>query len=77
MSSLTDHEVLADCFVWRERLFQELLEPILALAELSKPAFVLDVTVDPDDNRVLECAVESKSDMVVTGDDHLLRFGSF
>ena len=69
--------VLADRFGWNERLFQELLDPILALAEMSKPAFVLDITADPDDNRVLDCAVESKSDVVVTGDDHLLRLGSF
>ena len=31
------------------------------------------VTVDPADNRILECAMAAESDYVVTGDDHLLR----
>jgi putative PIN family toxin of toxin-antitoxin system len=69
--------VLADRFGWNQRLFQELLDPVLAIAEMTEPAFVLDVAADPDDNRILECAVNSKSDVVVTGDDHLLRLGTF
>ena len=28
---------------------------------------------DPDDNRIVECAVEAKSEVIVTGDKHLLR----
>jgi len=35
------------------------------------------VPSDSDDNRVLECAVAAGSDVVVTGDKHLLRLGSF
>lgn len=35
------------------------------------------VPSDPDDNRILECAVESKSDYIVTGDKDLLRLGQF
>ena len=31
---------------------------------------------DPDDNRVLECAVEGCADYIVSGDRHLLRLGS-
>ena len=32
---------------------------------------------DPDDNRVLECAVKGSADYIVTGDRHLLRLGSY
>jgi putative PIN family toxin of toxin-antitoxin system len=32
---------------------------------------------DPTDNRILECALAARSDMVVTGDNHLLKFGQF
>lgn len=32
---------------------------------------------DPDDNRVLECAVAGKASSIVSGDRHLLRLGSF
>jgi uncharacterized protein len=28
---------------------------------------------DPDDNRILECAVEGEADCVITGDKDLLR----
>ncbi len=32
---------------------------------------------DPDDNAVLECALEAKADMIVTGDSHLLKLKGF
>jgi putative PIN family toxin of toxin-antitoxin system len=31
------------------------------------------VEADPSDNRILECALESGSEFIVTGDKHLLR----
>jgi predicted nucleic acid-binding protein len=42
------------------------------------PSFVLDaVSDDPDDNRVLECAVEGKANIVVSGDRHLRKLRSY
>ncbi|MEO8727538.1 MAG: putative toxin-antitoxin system toxin component, PIN family [Acidobacteriaceae bacterium] len=35
------------------------------------------VEEDSDDDRILECAVESKSEYLITGDSHLLRLGSY
>lgn len=35
------------------------------------------VTDDPDDDRVLECAIQGAADYIVTGDRHLLSLGSF
>lgn len=32
---------------------------------------------DPDDNRVLECAVEARAHFIVSGDSHLLDLGKF
>ena len=32
---------------------------------------------DPDDNRILECAVEAKSDFIVSSDKDLLRLGNY
>ena len=47
-------------------------------ASLVVPGFVLSVIADdPDDNRVLECAVAGKADVIVSGDRHLLQLGSF
>ena len=45
-----------------------------ALAEIAKPKERLTVIEkNPEDNQVLECAVESQADYVVTGDMHLLE----
>src|SRR3954454_22911546 len=35
------------------------------------------VTVDPDDNAILECAVAAASTYIVSGDRHLLQLGAF
>lgn len=35
------------------------------------------VAADPDDDRILECAIASKSHVLVSGDRHLLRLGAF
>jgi hypothetical protein len=35
------------------------------------------VPSDPDDNRVLECARAAAATVIVTGDDDLLRLGSY
>jgi predicted nucleic acid-binding protein len=35
------------------------------------------VVDDPDDDKVIECAVVGKADYIVTGDRHLLVFGQY
>jgi len=47
-------------------------------ADLVAPDFVVDaVADDPDDNRILECAVAGRADAIVSGDRHLLRLRSY
>lgn len=57
------------------------VEAIAAMAEFTKhvaPTERTDaVPSDPDDNRILECAVAAGSEVIVTGDLDLLRLGSF
>ena len=49
-----------------------------SVAEIVKPDTVLHVIGDdPDDNRVLECAIKGSADYIVTGDRHLLKLGSY
>ena len=36
------------------------------------PRTVLNVASDPDDDRILECAVDGKADLIVSNDHHLL-----
>jgi len=35
------------------------------------------VEEDPEDNRVLECALEARADFIVTGDKHLLEIHGY
>lgn len=47
-------------------------------ARIVTPAVRLDVvTADPDDDKIVECAVTAGSDYIVTGDKDLLRLGSY
>jgi predicted nucleic acid-binding protein len=56
----------------------EALNYITAGARIVAPAEALDVVKDdPDDNKILECAVAAGADAVVTGDKHLLRLGEY
>lgn len=57
------------------RLIRAKLEGVISLVD---PSFRLQVVADdPDDDRVLECAVAGKADCIVSGDRHLLRLGSY
>jgi predicted nucleic acid-binding protein len=35
------------------------------------------ITTDPDDNRILECALEGRADVIVSNDHHLLDVRAF
>ena len=35
------------------------------------------VREDPDDNKILECAIAAKADFIITGDSHLLKLENF
>lgn len=49
-----------------------------SVADVVQPSTALNVIVeDPDDNRVLECAVEGGAEVIVTGDRHLLGLAEF
>ena len=51
------------------------------LSEIAELVIVTDkinaVKNDPDDNRILECAVSAKADYIVSGDSDLLSLGHF
>jgi putative PIN family toxin of toxin-antitoxin system len=57
---------------------QEAQAIIADCTERVVPTEALDVVKDdPDDNRIVECAVASRSDCIVTGDNDLLRLGEY
>lgn len=60
------------------RQVERLVEEFRGLAREVEPAVqVAAVPSDPDDDRVLECAVAAGADFVVTGDNHLLDLDRF
>jgi uncharacterized protein len=65
-------------FGWSEPRAAEAVESITEFAKHVTPTEAIDtLPTDPDDNRVLECAVSAGSQTIVTGDDDLLRLVAF
>jgi len=49
------------------------MEAILSFSEIVNPEIKVDVIKsDPDDNKILECAIACKASYIVSGDSHLL-----
>jgi uncharacterized protein len=57
---------------------EELIESLLSNIEIIRPVLSIEaIKSDPDDNKILECAVEAGADFIVSGDPHLLNLRSF
>lgn len=71
--------VLQDKFLFSRREVLSALQEVRRLARIIAPQKHLQViTADPDDNRILECAVFGGADYIVTGDKrHLRPLGHF
>lgn len=50
---------------------------VAKMAKIVKPKARVDAATDPDDNKILECAVEGKADCILTYDKHLLRLDGY
>jgi uncharacterized protein len=65
-------------FGWPEEEIDRALAQISRFAEHVEPKQRIDaITEDPTDNRIIECAVASLSEYLVTGDNHLLKLRQF
>ena len=56
---------------------QKFLEILYEIAAIADTTTKLTVTEDPDDNMLLECALEAKADYIISGDEHLLKLKEF
>ena len=55
-----------------------IMEKVLAVVTLVKPVQkVIAVEKDPDDNKIIECALAAASNYIITYDKHLLNIGQF
>jgi predicted nucleic acid-binding protein len=71
-------DVLRNDLKWLEPEIIAQLKLIARVAVIVSPDSELQaVTKDPDDDRILECALDGKADLVVSGDKHLTRLKSF
>ena len=68
---------LRDKFSWPEHRIKQFVQATSRLAELHKPKQRISLVSDEADNRVLECAIAGKANLIISGDKHLLRLKSY
>ena len=70
--------VLLRKFHWSARNAREAIAAIQEFAQIVRPkAAVRVITEDESDNRILECALEARADVVITGDRHIRQLRTF
>jgi putative PIN family toxin of toxin-antitoxin system len=69
--------VLQEKFHWSAERVDAATETLLRFCHLIDPREPLKVCRDPDDDRVLECALAAGAEVIVSGDRDLLDLGAF
>lgn len=71
-------EVLKRDFLYNELEIQNLLEKVIQFLTLVIPSKKVDIVKeDIDDNKVIECAIESNSEFILSYDRHLLKIREY
>jgi len=71
-------EVLERDFKYTKNEAKNIIEKILLFASLIEPKQKVNIIKDDsDDNKVIECAIESSSDYIITYDKHLLKIKEY
>lgn len=70
--------VLREKFHWSDEMLDEAILGLANFIQIVRPAQMLRVIAeDPDDDRVLECAIASGSQFIISGDNHLLHLAQY
>jgi len=57
---------------------QFILTELTGISDFVNPSETISLVLgDPDDNSILECAVEAKASYIITGDVHLLKLSRY
>lgn len=65
-------------FDFSPEMIEVILTELTGVADFVNPSKRINVVLeDPEDNRILECAVEAGANYVVTGDLHLLKLSMY
>ena len=71
-------EVLERDFEYSKDEAKTIIEKILLFVKLIEPKQKVEIIKDdPDDNKVIECAIESSSDYIISYDGHLLKLKEY
>ncbi|MBZ5529808.1 MAG: putative toxin-antitoxin system toxin component, PIN family [Acidobacteriia bacterium] len=71
-------QVLKKKFGWSREEIQNRLPVLFSwFVQVHPQVFVAAVKDDPDDDRILECALAAQARAIISGDRHLLQLGSF
>jgi putative PIN family toxin of toxin-antitoxin system len=68
---------LREDFAWDGYGIHFMREKLTKITNRVIPKRTLKVVDDPDDDRILECAVEAGSEFIVTNDKAILRLGEY
>ena len=69
--------VLREDFGWEGYRLHFMREGLAKITHRVTPSHTVNVVDDPDDNRIIECAIAAGSDCIVTNDKALLRLGQY
>jgi len=70
--------ILARDFNYNQQEIENILEKILQIITLANPRNKVNVVKeDPDDNKIIECAIESEAEHIVSYDKHLLKLKEY
>lgn len=65
-------------FDYSPEMIQVILTELAGIADFVNPSKTINVVLeDPEDNRILECAVEAEANYIVIGDFHLLKLSRY
>ena len=65
-------------FGFSNKQIEDFIKQVLDTVEIVFPSIKLEIVKeDFEDNRILEAAVETKADYIISGDFHLLKLGQF
>jgi putative PIN family toxin of toxin-antitoxin system len=71
-------KVLRRDFKYEEESINKIILELLSYIQVIEPQRKIEIVKgDPDDNKIIECALESGSDYILTYDKHLLTLEEF
>jgi putative PIN family toxin of toxin-antitoxin system len=77
-SNVLEYKEIKDKIKNKNLEMKRTIEKIISLSILVEPILKFNVIKeDPEDNKVLECAVEGNVDYILTNDNHLLKLKEF